>query len=714
MNVGAFVCSCGGTCDIDLEGARDGVRDVDVVASSRLLCEDGLPAMAGLIDEYDLDQLIVTTPEPRCQEKFRALAAEKGLHPDATAFVDHREGAAWVHDEAAATDKVARLINATHAGLNEEAVSRRVSRDAGERVAVVGDAETAAALAESADVTLVADGRDFSDADVSLDGVRIERGRVVGVAGEFGEFELALRSRVTDDCISCLECVREGPEGMLTRYPVDVHPDAPDGEWTDCCPTDAIELAGVERTIEVDQVVYPGASRAARGGRLGFYTGPVDAATVAAVESVLGGVTKPKHLDLDMDVCAAGASSTAGCDACVEACPHEAVSRPRVDEVAFDEVACQNCGACTSSCPTGAVTLREPSNRRLAREVEALLDAEEPDGGWLSKLGRGTPGIETPVIAFVCSERAADALREYGRRAAAGEEIRYAPILPVRANCADTVGEGHVLHALAAGADGVAIVGCGDSCLHSGPDPKAALVERLARATADLGLGGDRVAFFAPDARDPGSFVGSLDSFVDDLDPSPIPAGEHRATGATRTDKPNPAFNTHDWTLESVRAILDHVEPERQVVRGLSTFGRMEVDDACNLTPTCSTLCPADAIRRTADGDLQFNHEDCVNCGLCEAGCPETAITMRSGLDLSLLPENRDGIEDGAQWTTVHEGEMLECARCGKPFASVGATEKVKAEVGDVVAGIAGGGDRSVFDYCGDCRATVVFEWGGR
>ena len=63
MNVGAFVCSCGGSCDIDLEAVRDGVRDVDVVASSEVLCQDGRDSMAHVIEEYDLDQFIATTPD---------------------------------------------------------------------------------------------------------------------------------------------------------------------------------------------------------------------------------------------------------------------------------------------------------------------------------------------------------------------------------------------------------------------------------------------------------------------------------------------------------------------------------------------------------------------------------------------------------------------------------------------------------------------------
>jgi len=711
MNVGAMVCSCAGTCDIDLEGVRDGVRDVEVVASSSHLCEDGLPGMAHLIDQYELDQLLVTTPEPGCQAKIRAAATEYGLHPEATAFVDHREGAAWVHGPAAATEKTARLLNARRAGIDHEPVSRTVSRDAGDAVAVVGDPETAAALADTADVTLVADGRDFHDADADLSDVTLARGRVVDVVGEYGDFELELRARVTEDCISCMDCVREGPDGMVTRGPVDIDPEAPDGEWADCCPVDAIDLDGVTRTVEVDQVIYPGATGTTRSGRIGLYTGPVDGATVASVEDLLGGIEKPQHLDLDMDVCAAGDSSQVGCNACVDACPHGAVARPQIDEVSFDPVACQDCGACTSACPTGATTLRDPSNERIAREVEALLDpsTDEDDGGLFETLRGDDAGIESPVVAFVCSERAADALRRYGRLAREDDDLRYPPVLPVRVNCTDTVGEAHVMHALAAGADGVGIVGCGGDCLHSGPDPKRSLVRRLDRATTDLGLG-ERVTFLAPDPTDPGAFVEDLSRFVVGLDATPVPPGDHEATGTVRDDKSNPPFNSHDWTLESVRTILDHVEPERDVIRGLKDFGWMEVSDACNLTPTCSNLCPTDAIRRTDDADLQFNHEDCVNCGLCEDGCPETAITMRDGLDLTRLPENRDG----ERWETVYEGEMRTCVRCDKPFASEGTAEHVSEQVGDLVEGIAPNGEHSVFDYCADCRAALLFEEGNR
>ncbi|WP_435194186.1 hydrogenase iron-sulfur subunit [Natronomonas sp. EA1] len=673
MNVGAFVCSCGGSCDIDLEATREGVDGVDVVASSELLCQSGLDGMAHVIEEYDIDQVIATATSDSCKRRIRAQTADSGLHPDATAFVDHREGAAWVHEPEAAQSKISRLIDAANVGLEHEAVSRTVSHEAGDHVAVVGDLEFARTIADDADVTLIAEGRDFAGEEIP-ESVTLQRGRVIGVDGSYAEFHLTVQAGVTDDCIDCMKCVEEGPEGAVTARPVDVAPVA-DGGWTDCCPTDAIEPGEVTMTVEADQVVHPGSDRATRGGRVGYYT-VADAGTVAAVEHHLGGIEKPQFLDIDMEICAAGASSQEGCTECTDACPHDAVGRPTVDSVEFDPVACQNCGACTSACPTGAVQLREPSNERLAREVETLVADDGLD----------------PVVAFVCSETAAERLREYGRRAGAGEDISYPPVLPVRVNCTDTVGEGHLLHALAAGAEGVAIVGCGDACLHSGPDPKAELVERVNRATRDLGLG-ERVTFLAPE-RDPSGFTESLTAFADGLDASPIPVG-HEAE----------AFTTHAWVIESVRAIGEHVTPERDVIRGIESVGRVSVTEACNLTPTCSTLCPTDALRRTGEGELQFNHSECVNCGVCEDGCPETAIEVDGGLDLSLLPE----ANDGEAWTTVHEGEMLECVRCGKPFASKATTEKIQSEVGDLVEGIAPDGNHSIFEYCGDCRPRLLF-----
>ena len=707
MDTGAFVCSCAGTCDIDLKEAREGIEDVEVAASSSLLCQDKIGAFEQVLEEYDLDELVVTCPQSEMQEKLTAVAETKGIHREEIEFVDQRERAGWVHEEAAATEKTSRLVNAARAGRQEVPMPKSSIHQAGYDVVVVGDPETATTLAGGADVTLIADGAELADAD--LDDVDVERGRVVDVDGSYGEFEVTVRAQVTEDCISCMKCVHAGPDGMVTRRPVDIDPDAPRGDWIDVCPTDAIDMDGVERTFECDQIVYPDGDNGTVGGQRGFYTGPIDPLTIDSVQRLLGGFEGTDFIDIEMDVCAAGHNREEGCNVCVDACPHGAVERTNVDEVGFHLDSCQNCGACTSACPTGAVQLEDPSNRRIAREVEALVDPGEDDGGFVSGLlGGSETGLESPIVAFVCSERARDALREYGRMAAAGSlDVEYPPILPVEVNCTDTVGEAHILHSLAAGADGIAIVGCGNECIHSGPDPKAALVERMNTATGDLELG-DRVEFFAPDPEEPAAFVKEISRFaVERLDPSPIPAGEHEATGMIEgADRPNPEFDTHGWALESVRAIVEHVDVERDRIRGLETFGIVDVGDGCTLTPTCSDFCPTDALRRNEDG-LDFNHERCVNCGLCEEVCVEDVITLESGLDLSLLPENnRDAVDPG--WTQLYQGKMLRCAGCGREFASEATRDAIEDRVGDKLQNIAPNADENIIDYCADCRADFV------
>ena len=695
-NVGAFVCSCADTCDIDLDGVRDRIDGVAMAASSDLLCgSETVEEIAGVIEERELGELLVTCPAAVGQERLERIEDDTGA---TITFVDQREGAGWVHDERAATEKTARLVNAARTRLDDDGETESVGGDVGTSVAVVGDAGFAAALPEKADVTLIADGADFDSADHDLDDIRIVRGRVRDVSGALGNVDVTLAARVTEDCIDCMECVRAGPDDAVTRTPIDIDPNAPRGEWIDVCPTDAIDLDGITRTLRFDQVVHPGGPDRSVGGTTGYHT-EATLSTVAAVSDLLG-YERGSFLDLGMDVCASGDSGQEGCRNCYDACPHGAVSKPAADEVSFDLSACQNCGACTSSCPTGAVGLTERSNERIAREVEALV-TEEPSGGLLD---RTPPAIETQIVAFVCSERAERALSVYGRMAARGDaDVEYPPILPVSVDCTDTVGDAHVFHALAAGADGVAIVGCGGSCFHSGPDPKAELVDRLNRATTDLGLG-ERVAFFAPDPDDPGSFIENVSMFaVETLDSSPIPADEHRtAGGAAVADDDLPEYGTRVWTLESVRTILEHTEAERDVIRDLEGFGRMSVDDACGLTPTCTNLCPTGAIRRD-DGELEFNHERCVDCRLCETGCPETAITMETGLDIGALPE-RNG---GDPWETVYEAELFECRSCGTPFASVSTVEDIKAELPEENMANA---DGHMAEYCSDCKGDLAFK----
>src|SRR6185312_2474881 len=65
-------------------------------------------------------------------------------------------------------------------------------------------------------------------------------------------------------------------------------------------------------------------------------------------------------------------------------------------------------------------------------------------------------------------------------------------------------------------------------------------------------------------------------------------------------------------------------------------FGAIEVAaSACTMCLACVGACPVGAL---ADGqdtlELRFIESRCVQCGICEATCPEHAITLRPGLCL--------------------------------------------------------------------------------
>ncbi len=331
----------------------------------------------------------------------------------------------WVHDEDAATEKTARLVNAARAGLDVDSEPTSIGETVGQSVAVVGDAQLAAAMPESADVTLIADGREFDDVGADLSDVRVERGRVIDVFRSLGDIELTLEARVTDDCIDCMECVRAGPDDAVTRTPVDVDPAATGGEWIDVCPTDAIDLEGVRRTVSFDQVVHPDGEDDAPAGRpattptptsgrsrpSATYSTPIDRRFSTSRWTSVRRVTPDRRVSSLLR----RLSPRRG----VEARTTRGQLRPFV----LSELR-----ACTSSCPTGAVDLADRSNERIAREVEALVD-EEPNGGLLD--WSSSAAVDPQIVAFVCSERAQTALSRYGQLAASGrEEVSYPRSFP--------------------------------------------------------------------------------------------------------------------------------------------------------------------------------------------------------------------------------------------------------------------------------------------
>ena len=99
---------------------------------------------------------------------------------------------------------------------------------------------------------------------------------------------------------------------------------------------------------------------------------------------------------------------------------------------------------------------------------------------------------------------------------------------------------------------------------------------------------------------------------------------------------------------------------------------------------------------------LRFAEDACVQCGLCQATCPEKVISMRPQIDFRAAT---------ASARIIKEEEPFQCIRCGTPFG-------VKSSVERVVASLEGKHwmfkdskkRLDVVQMCADCRVAAAME----
>src|SRR5204863_336881 len=88
-------------------------------------------------------------------------------------------------------------------------------------------------------------------------------------------------------------------------------------------------------------------------------------------------------------------------------------------------------------------------------------------------------------------------------------------------------------------------------------------------------------------------------------------------------------------------------------------FGGVNLNvEGCTLCHACVTACPTHALSDNPDrAMLRFTESLCVQCGLCEATCPEKVITLEPRLDFSAW---------NAPLKVLKEEEPCLCIGCGK------------------------------------------------
>jgi ferredoxin len=393
---------------------------------------------------------------------------------------------------------------------------------------------------------------------------------------------------------------------------------------------------------------------------------------VMKARDLVGTFDKPRYVNFSADLCAHSRSQRVGCTRCLDLCPTGAIT-PDGDHVAIDAHVCAGCGQCAAVCPTGAAAYALPPAATLMRRLRSLLATYRAAGGTQPVLLMHDNAHGMPLI---------DAL-------ARGGDGLPANVLPVAVNEVTQIGLDTIAAAFAYGASALRFLLRGKPRHDvTGLRRTIALAEPI---LSGLGFGTDRLSTIETD------------------DPDAL--GDALRASAHFQGTPRPAsFTPLGTSRELLRLALRELQraaPAPVDVIALPTgapFGAIEVDVAgCTLCLACVSACPTGALGDNPEKPtLRFSEDACVQCGLCQATCPENVITLKPQIDFRAATSLA---------RVVKEEEPFACIRCGKPFG----TRSTIARVTEKLAGkhwmFQGDASRlELLKMCEDCRAIAATE----
>jgi ferredoxin len=615
------------------------------VTTGRHLCRSELDRFqAAVKDEAPLT--VACTQEAAL---FDEVAEEAGRNSP-IAYVNIREAAGWSRDGTNAGPKMAALLAAAAEPLPTVQVTSLESEGV---ILVYGRDESAVEAAnllkDHLDVTVLIKPPATIQPPRST-GFPIVRGVVKAAKGHLGAFELTV-----DDFAQPSPSSRQalvfgaGRNGAQSKCDI------------------ILDLTG-------DAPLLPAADL--REGYLRADPGQPAAVLRAVLKArdLVGSFEKPRYVAFDAGLCAHSRSRIVGCTRCLDLCPAGAIT-PAGDHVAISAEICAGCGQCAAACPTGAASYALPPADALMRKLRTLLVAYREAGG------------KDAVLLIHDAEHGEaliDALARFGDGLPAN-------VLPVGVNEVTQVGLDAIAAAFAFGASAVRFL------LRERPrHDVAGLRQTLGLAEpilAGLGFAGERVASLETD--DPEALGAALRAIA------PMPAAP-RPAGFV------PSGGKRDAMRVALRE-LHRVAPEPVDVVALperAPFGAVEIDVAgCTLCLACVSACPTGALSDNAERPmLRFTEDACVQCGLCEATCPEKVISLRPQIDFRAAT---------ASGRVMKEEEPFCCIRCGKAFGVKSTIERVRSKLQGshwMYQGATGASRLDVIRMCDDCRVAVVSE----
>jgi ferredoxin len=637
-----LICSCEDTMPLDAAAVKRGCRGAQVETAGHL-CRAEVERFRAAVAEGEPIIVGCTQEAPL----FSEIAGEKENAGPLT-FVNVRETAGWSKDAAHAGPKMAALIAAAAepapdfplVSLTSEGVTLVYGRD--ERAV-----EAARLLAEHLDVTvLITQPKDMAPPRVTE--FPVVKGTIRSAKGHLGAFELTVDDYAAP-APSSRGAMAFGPsrQGAVSRCDL------------------IVDLSGGAPLFPAHDL---------RDGYL--RADPADpAAVLTAVlkaRDLVGGFDKPRYITFTEDLCAHSRSKIVGCRRCLDLCPTGAIA-PAGNHVAIDPNICAGCGQCAAVCPTGAAAYALPPADTLLRKLRALLTTYAQAGG-------------TRAVVLLHDEPHGAALIDALARHGDGLP---ANVLPLAVNEVTQAGLEAIAAAFAYGASALRFL--------ARAKPRhdmAGLYKTIALAEpilVGLGFGAGRVATIETD--DPFALGETLRAIAP-------------ADGAPRPATFQPAGAKRDVLRLALRE-LHHAAPAPVDIVALpqgAPFGTVEVNaEGCTLCLSCVSACPTGALSDDQERPLlRFAEDACVQCGLCQATCPEKVITLKPQLDFRAAT---------APARVLKEEEPFCCIRCAKPFGVKSSVERVAAKLEGKHWMFQNSAKRlDVIKMCADCRVIVMTE----
>jgi ferredoxin len=637
-----LLCTCEDTMPLDPEGVRRGCGGARVT-SAHQLCRAELERFRSIAK----DPTSLTVACTQEAAVFSAAAGESGRTTPID-FVNLRETAGWSSEASESGPKMAGLLAAaaapqppvSHLTLKSEGVVLIYGRD--ERAIEAGDLLKAhldiTVLIKPAATVVPPRSRDFP----------VAQGTVRSAKGHLGAFEITV-----DDFAQAAPSSRRslsfGParDGALSRCDV------------------VLDLSGGTPLFAAPDL-RDGYVRADPGSPAALMS------AVLKARDLIGTFDKPRYIAFTEGLCAHSRSQIVGCTRCLDLCPAGAIT-PAGEHVAIDANLCAGCGQCAAACPTGAAAYALPPSDALLQKLRALLVTYREAGG--------THGV---VLFHDAPHGSAliDALARFGDGLPAN-------VLPFCVNEVTQIGLEAIAALFAYGASAVRLL------LRAQPRHDIAGLTRtidLAESIiTGLGFGTGRIATLETD--DPDVLGAELRAIprtgVASHPSSFLPVGDKR--GVLR------------FALQE----LHRAAPEPTDLIALparAPFGAVELDTAgCTLCLSCVSACPTGALTDDPERPmLRFSEQACVQCGLCQATCPEKVITLKPQLDFGAAARSA---------RVLKEEQPYPCIRCGKPFGVKSTIERVLAKLADTHWMFKQSPARlDLIRMCDECRVGFVSE----